>query len=56
VLSPSSSFLFRSYVREQDDVAGTHALGVRVAVDPEHEFALFNEVQGADIGEADRSR
>jgi len=27
---------------------------VRVAVDPKHEFALFNDVQGADIGEADR--
>ncbi|MFZ0045961.1 MAG: hypothetical protein WAL16_09015 [Streptosporangiaceae bacterium] len=27
---------------------------MRVAVDPKREFALFNDVQGADIGEADR--
>jgi hypothetical protein len=44
----------RVAAREQDDVAATHVLDVRVAVDPKHEFALFNEVQGADIGEADR--
>jgi uncharacterized protein (TIGR02118 family) len=40
--------------REQDDIAATHVLDVRVAVDPKHKFALFNDVQGADIGEADR--
>jgi hypothetical protein len=39
---------------EQDDIAATHALDVRIAVDPKREFALFNDVQGADIGEADR--
>jgi hypothetical protein len=44
----------RVAAREQDDIAATHALDVRVAVDPKHEFALFNDVQGADIGEADR--
>src|SRR5438552_8298207 len=26
----------------------------RVSVDPKHEFALFDDVQAADIGEADR--
>ena len=40
--------------REQDDIAAAHALDARVAVDPKHEFALFNDVQRADIGEADR--
>ncbi len=44
----------RVAAREQDDIAATHALDVRVAVDPKHEFALFNDVQGANIGEADR--
>ena len=44
----------RVAAREQDDIAATHALDVRVAVDRKHEYALFNEVQGADIGEADR--
>jgi hypothetical protein len=29
-------------------------LDVRIAVDPKHEFAFFNDVQRADIGEADR--
>jgi hypothetical protein len=31
-------------------------LGVRVSVDPKHEFALFDDVQAANIGEADRQR
>ena len=44
----------RVAAREQDDIAATHVLDVRVAVDPKHELALFNDVQGADIGEADR--
>ena len=44
----------RVAAREQDDIAATHALDVRVAVDPKHEFALFNDVQGAGIGKADR--
>ena len=34
--------------------AAARAVDVRAAVDPKHEFALFNDVQGADIGEADR--
>ena len=46
--------MVRVAAREQDDIAATHALDARVAVDPKHEFALFNDVQGADIGEADR--
>ena len=44
----------RVAAREQDDIAAAHVLDVRVAVDPEHEFALFDDVQAADIGEADR--
>jgi uncharacterized protein (TIGR02118 family) len=44
----------RVAAREQDDIAATHALDVLVAVDLKHEFALFNDVQCADIGEADR--
>ncbi len=44
----------RVAAREQDDIAATHPLDVRVAVNLKHEFALFNEVQSADIGEADR--
>jgi hypothetical protein len=44
----------RIAAREQDDIAATHVLDVRVTVDPEHEVALFNDVQGADTGEADR--
>jgi hypothetical protein len=43
----------RVAAREQDDIAATHLLDVRVVADPEHELALFNDVQGADIGEAD---
>ena len=44
----------RVAAREQDDIAAAHALETRVAVNPKHEFALFNEVQGAGIGEAGR--
>ena len=44
----------RVAAREQEDIAATHALDARVAVDPKHEFALFNDVQGADLGEANR--
>ena len=44
----------RVAAREQDDVAAAHALRIRIAVDPEHEFALFHDVQGADTGEAGR--
>jgi hypothetical protein len=44
----------RVAAREQDDVAAIHALDARIAVNPEREFAFFNDVQGADIGEADR--
>ena len=43
----------RVAAREQDDIPAAHALDVRVAVDPKHEFALFNDVQGAGIAEAD---
>ena len=42
--------------REQDDIAAAHALDVRVAVDPQRELAFVDDVQGADIGEADRKR
>ena len=42
--------------REQDDIAAAHVLDVRVAVDPERELAFVDDVQGADIGEADRER
>jgi hypothetical protein len=41
---------------KQDDIAGAHALGPRDAVDPEREFALFDDVQAAGAGEADRER
>jgi hypothetical protein len=34
----------------------TRALDVRDAVDPKHDLALINDVQGADTGEADRKR
>jgi uncharacterized protein (TIGR02118 family) len=44
----------RVAAREQDDIAATHVLDLRVAVDPKHEFAFFNDVEGADVGEADR--
>lgn len=40
--------------REKDDVATTRVLAVRMAVDLEHEVAVFDEVHGADVGEADR--
>ena len=42
--------------REQDDIAAAHALDMRVAVDPEREFAFVDDVQGAGVGEADRER
>ena len=44
----------RVAAREQDDIAAAHVLDVPVCVDPEHEFAGFDDVQAADIGEADR--
>jgi len=44
----------RVAAREQDGIVATRALDVGVAVDLEREFALFNDVHGADIGEADR--
>jgi hypothetical protein len=44
----------RVAAREQDDIAAAYVLDVRASVDPEHEFALFDDVQAADIGEADR--
>jgi hypothetical protein len=40
--------------REQDDIAAAHVLDARIAVDPQREFTLFDDVQAADIGEADR--
>ncbi|GAA4621205.1 hypothetical protein GCM10023196_008180 [Actinoallomurus vinaceus] len=43
----------RVSTREQDDIAAAYALDARVSVDPKHEFALFDDVQAADIGEAD---
>jgi hypothetical protein len=46
--------LVRVAARKQDDVTATHVLDVRVAVDPKLEFTLFDDVQGADIREADR--
>jgi hypothetical protein len=46
----------RIAARKQDDIAVTRALDVRDAVDPEHNLALINDVQGADIGKADRER
>jgi hypothetical protein len=46
----------RVAAREQDDIAAAYVLDVRVSVDPEREFALFEDVQAADIGEADRER
>jgi hypothetical protein len=42
--------------RKQDDITVTRALGVRDAVDPEHDLALINDVQGPDTGEAGRER
>ena len=44
----------RVAAREQDDIAAAYVLDVRVSVDPEREFARFDDVQAADIGEADR--
>jgi hypothetical protein len=44
----------RVTAREQDDIAAAYVLDVRISVDPENEFALFDDVQTADIGEADR--
>jgi hypothetical protein len=44
----------RVAAREQDDIAAAYVLDVRVSVDPKHKFALFDDVQAADIGEADR--
>jgi hypothetical protein len=48
--------MVRIAARKQDDIAVTRALGVRDAVDPKHDLALINDVQGADTGEADRER
>ena len=44
----------RVAAREQDDIAPAYVFDVRVSVDPKREFALFDDVQAADIGEADR--
>ncbi|GAA2292488.1 hypothetical protein GCM10010149_45170 [Nonomuraea roseoviolacea subsp. roseoviolacea] len=44
----------RVAAREQDDIAAAHVLDVRVSVHPKHELALFDDVQAAQIGEADR--
>src|SRR6185312_16453352 len=44
----------RVAAREQDDIAAAYVLDVLVSVDPEREFARFDDVQAADIGEADR--
>jgi hypothetical protein len=44
----------RVAAREQDDIAAAYVLDVRASVDLEHEFALFDHVQAADISEADR--
>ena len=46
--------MVRVAAREQDDIAAAYVLDVPVCVDPEHEFAGFDDVQAADIGEADR--
>jgi hypothetical protein len=46
--------LVRVAAREQDDIAATHALDVRGALEPKREFALLNDVQGANVGEAGR--
>jgi hypothetical protein len=46
----------RIAARKQDDIAVTRALDVRDAVDPQHDLAVINDVQGADAGEADRER
>ena len=46
--------LVRVAAREQDDIAAAYVLDVRVSVDPKHQFAIFDDVQAADIGEADR--
>ena len=46
--------MVRVAAREQDDIAAAYVLDVRVSVDPEREFARFDDVQAADIGEADR--
>jgi sorbitol-specific phosphotransferase system component IIBC len=44
----------RVAAREQDDIAAAYVLDVRVSVDPEDEFALFDDVQAADIGKTNR--
>ena len=44
----------RVAAREQHDIAAAYVLDVRVSVDPEHKFALFDDVQAADIGETNR--
>jgi hypothetical protein len=46
----------RVAAREQDDIAAAYVFDVRVSVDPKHEFALIDDVQAADTGEADRER
>ena len=42
--------------RKQDDIALTRVLDMPDAVDPKHDRALINDMQGADTGEADRER
>jgi hypothetical protein len=44
----------RVAAREQDEIAAANVLDVRVSVYPKHEFALFDDVQAARIGEAGR--
>ena len=46
--------MVRVAAREQDGIAATYALDARVAVEPKREFALVDDMQGAEIGEAHR--
>jgi hypothetical protein len=53
---PGVADVVRITARKQDDIAVTCEFDVRVAVDPKHDLALIDEVQGADTGEAGRER
>jgi hypothetical protein len=44
----------RVAARKQNDIAAAYKLNVGISVDPEYELALFDDVQAANIGEADR--
>jgi len=44
----------RVAARDKDEITAAHALDARIAVNPKRELALFNDVQAANIGEADR--